>query len=131
MLASCRFSWGVHVWSLTHTNKGTGRREEEHSLFQKVCRLSVDEIFVITMCKGKIEIVFFVKVFSTCLHFQSPPVCQCLIKQKIVSGSENILLESGVYFLPKTRYLCLCQPFFFMKQSWTNKCFLWKQVSYN
>jgi hypothetical protein len=49
----------------------------------------------------------------------------------LLKKNDKKLLESGVYFLPKTRYLCLCQPFFFMKQSWTNKCFLWKQVSYN
>ena len=32
-LAAFRFSWEAPVWSLTPTNKGTSRREEEHSLY--------------------------------------------------------------------------------------------------
>ena len=31
------------VWSLPHTNKGTSRQEEEHSLYPNVCRLSVEK----------------------------------------------------------------------------------------
>jgi len=90
-------------------NKGTCRQEEEYSC-----------------------ILLHIKMLTVLWKSHPPNICMLSTKHSriIMSASENFLLNSVFWlflqnnictlYLTKIRYLCLCWPFFYTNQCWTN-----------